>query len=328
MAYIKLNKDNYFHNLNECLKRVKDIKHLIVTLKDNAYGHGAIEISRLAKEFGISKVAVKNIKEASEIKRYFDDIFILSQIPKHYKAKQNYIIAINDIKYLKYLNTRDKIALKLDTSMHRSGLCEDDLELALKLIKEKKLKLVSAFTHYSSPKNIDKQMKIYTKMAEFIKQNYDEDIFFHSANSSTLFLGKNTYDNAARVGLAQFGYCDVKANLKPVLSLWAEKISTRKIQKGDCIGYDEVFVADDSFIASNYDLGYADGLFYYKGLGKFCLANGEQVLGKISMDSFSVKSNEDELCVFDDALKYANYFNTTAYEALVRLNSNISKIIV
>ncbi|MBZ7976236.1 alanine racemase [Campylobacter sp. RM12637] len=329
MAFITINKANYFYNLNECLKKVSSIDKLIIILKDNAYGHDINIISDLALEFGIKNVAVKNINEASIIQNKFKNILILSQIPKHYKACDNYILAINDLSYFDYLNNEDKVALKLDTNMHRSGICENNLELALKIIKEKKLKLVSAFTHYSSPNNIKNQKPLYIKMCEFIKNNYSDEVFFHSANSSTLFLDENEYDKAARVGLAQFGYCDVKANLKPVLSLWAEKISSRIISAGDSIGYDEIFVSNKDLKIANYDLGYGDGLLYYKGLKEFKLANNEQVLGKISMDSFSIEdTNKENICVFNDALKYANYFNTNVYEALVRLNPSIKKIII
>lgn len=329
MAFIKINKDNYFYNLNECSKRVKDINKLIIILKDNAYGHDINIISDFALEFNVTYTAVKNQEEAQKIKDKFKNILILSQIPKYYEAKDNYVLAINDINYLNYVKKGDKIALKLDSGMHRSGINTHNLEDVLKLIKDKNLKLVSAFTHYSSPNNIKFQKPNYIKMKEYLEQNYDEELFFHSANSSTLFLGENDIDGAARVGLAQFGYCDVKANLKPVLSLWAEKISSRKIHKNDSIGYDEVFVSDDEFVAANYDLGYADGLLYYKGEGEVYLADDKsKILGKISMDSFSTYDVEDEVCVFDDALKYANYFNTNPYEALVRLNPNIKKIII
>lgn len=329
MANIKLDKANYFHNLNECLKRVKDINHLIVVLKDNAYGHGVKEISSLAKEFGANYAAVKNVDEANVIKDDFKNILILSQIPKNYEPQNNYIIAINDLDYFNYLKPNTKVALKLDSGMHRSGINEDNLELALNKIKENKLKLVSAFTHYSSPENIKNQKPNYIKMKEFLEQNYSDEIFFHSANSSTLFLGENDVDMAARVGIAQFGYCDVKANLKPVLSVWANKISTRKIKKGDSIGYDEVFISEKEFLASNYNFGYADGMLYYKGLGDFYLADGKSViLGKISMDSFSTTSLDDEICVFNDALKYAKYFNTNTYEALVRLSPFIKREII
>lgn len=329
MAFITINKDNYFYNLNECLKKVKNINKLIIILKDNAYGHDISIISDFALQFGIKYVAVKNQEEANKIRDKFENILILSQIPKYYEARSNYILAINDINYLKYVKAGDKIALKLDSGMHRSGINIEDLEEVLNIIKDKKINLVSAFTHYSSPNNIKFQKINYIKMKEYLEKNYDEEIFFHSANSSTLFLGENDIDGAARVGLAQFGYCDVKADLKPVLSLWAEKISSRKIHKNDSIGYDEIFVSKDEFLAANYDLGYADGLLYYKGKGEVYLADCKSlILGKISMDSFSSYDLGDEICVFNNALEYASYFNTNVYEVLVRLNPNIRKIIV
>ncbi|WP_267525336.1 alanine racemase [Campylobacter sp. MG1] len=329
MAIIRLNKQNYFHNLNECLKRVETINKLIIVLKNNAYGHGYLEISSLAKEFGIKYIAVKNAFEANILKDEFENILILSQLPQYYTSEKNYIIAINDLCYFDYLKQGDKIALKLDTNMHRSGITQDNLEYAIKIIKDKKLNLTSAFTHYSSMQNIKKQKPLYIKMCEFIQDNFSDEIFFHSSNSSTLFLGENDYDKAARIGIAQFGYCDANANLKPVLSLYANKISSRQINKGDSIGYDETFVSNRNLEIANYDLGYADGMLYYKGIGEIFLADDKSpILGKISMDSFSTYNLNDEICVFNDAVKFAKYFNTNAYECLVRLSCNIKKEIV
>lgn len=329
MATIRLNKQNYFHNLNECLKRVESLDKLIVVLKNNAYGHGYLEIGNLAKEFGIKYIAVKNAFEANILKDKFENILILSQLPQYYEPKPNYVLAVNDLCYFNYLKPNTNIALKLDTNMHRSGITQDNLEEAIKIIKDKKLNLISAFTHYSSMQNIKNQKPLYIKMCDYISSNFGHEIFFHSANSSTLFLGENDYDKAARVGIAQFGYCDTNANLKPVLSLWANKISSRIVNIGDSIGYDEVFISDKKLNVANYDLGYADGMLYYKGVGNICLADDKTpILGKISMDSFSTYNIDDEICVFDDALKFARYFNTNVYECLVRLNCNIKKEIV
>ena len=51
MAYITLNKQNFFHNLNICSQQAGDKSKIAIVLKDNAYGHGLVEIAKLASEY-------------------------------------------------------------------------------------------------------------------------------------------------------------------------------------------------------------------------------------------------------------------------------------
>ena len=72
MAKILLNKQNLFHNLDIISKQAKGNDKVAIVLKDNAYGHGLLEIAQLASEFGIKKAVVRTLDEALKIENYFD----------------------------------------------------------------------------------------------------------------------------------------------------------------------------------------------------------------------------------------------------------------
>ena len=55
MAKILLSKENLFYNLDVISKKAGSKEKVAVVLKDNAYGHGLVEIATLAKEFGIKR---------------------------------------------------------------------------------------------------------------------------------------------------------------------------------------------------------------------------------------------------------------------------------
>ena len=40
MAFIKINKQNFYHNLNQIALKTGSIEKIAIVLKDNAYGHG------------------------------------------------------------------------------------------------------------------------------------------------------------------------------------------------------------------------------------------------------------------------------------------------
>ena len=150
---------------------------------------------------------------------------------------------------------------------------------------------------------------------------------FHSHNSAALERASAVEDEMVRVGIAQYGYAQFNGslNLKPVLSLWAKRVSRRVLKSGQSVGYGAKFIAKDDINVATYDLGYGDGLLRYNGLGELRLANGEMVLGKISMDSFSCKDSGEWVCVFEDANVWANFFGTINYDILVKLSPNITR---
>ena len=71
MARILLNKDNLFYNLEAISQKATSKEKVAVVLKDNAYGHGIVEIAKLSCEFGIKKAVVKSVEDAQKIKDYF-----------------------------------------------------------------------------------------------------------------------------------------------------------------------------------------------------------------------------------------------------------------
>ena len=105
-------------------------------------------------------------------------------------------------------------------------------------------------------------------------------------------------DEMCRVGLVQFGYGN--EGLKKVLRLYAHKLSSRVLEKGQSVGYGGAYVANEPLQIATYDLGYADGLFRYDGKGQLKLANGKEMLGKMSMDSFSCEDSGEEICVLNE----------------------------
>ena len=131
-------------------------------------------------------------------------------------------------------------------------------------------------------------------------------------------------DDFARCGIAIYGYHEMEKSfgdfpLKTVLKLYAQKISSRELKKGARVGYGGVGKLQNKSIVSTYDIGYGDGFFrnIYP-----------DILGRVSMDSFSMISDKDEVCIIKDAKEIAKQNNTISYDVLVKLNSKIKRVIV
>jgi len=338
MAYITLNKNHFFNNLNIITKLTKAKDKTALVLKDNAYGHGLLEIAKLAKEYGITKAVVRTYDEAKKIEDFFDYILVLADLPQESNEKIRY--TINDIQAIENFAKNTKVELKVDTGMCRNGIMMSEIEEAFKRIAKQGLVLEAVFTHHSSAdednKYFDLQNENFKKVKEAAKALAKKYAFallrFHSANSAALFRCNNFDEDMARVGIAAYGCLKLKdslhvKNLQPILSLYAQKISSRTLQSGDCVGYGAAFKAELTCKVSNYDIGYGDG-FLRSCSHHYVTPKGIKIAGRISMDNSSFLCEEKELLVLNDAREAAEFADTISYEVLTSLKEKIPRTII
>ena len=340
LSKIVINKRNYFHNLDVISKKAGSKEKIAVVLKDNAYGHGILEIASLAKEFGIKRAVVKNLKEALKIKDFFEEIVILSDINIH-TYSHTFHIVINQIEQIFKLPTNTNVHLKIDTGMHRNGISKNDLKVAIDGVCKQNLNLTGILTHHRSADKLSTEF--YWQKREFglLKneiKNICEQLFlplpkFHSCNSSALFRTTNFDDDFARIGIASYGYTENdlafdELDLKPVLSLWADKISTRVLNKNQAVGYGGTYTTKEDIKISTYDIGYGDGFLRINENQHYVTPKGYKVLGRVSMDNLSLNCDEDEVCIFEEAKTLAKLHNTISYEITTTLSNEIKREIL
>ncbi len=342
MSFITLHQAHLFHNLDLLSQLAGGKQRIMAVLKDNAYGHGLVEIASLIKSYGIQKVAVKNLVEAQKIASFFDEVLVLVEHPSHEVYENSISFAIHSYEALNACKAGESIHLSLDTGMHRNGLQEAELEKSLALIMKKNLRLKGVFTHFRSSDELSSEFFWQKSIFETFKQRINNfaqihglaPIAFHSHNSSALLRSRHLGDDAyARCGIAMYGYSTLdpffgKYDLKPVLSLWAEKLSTRILRKGQRVGYGGTYEAPHDEQISTYDIGYGDGFFRFDGLNPITLADNKQSKGRMSMDSFCVQGDDPQVCLFHDATKLASHFNTITYEIITQLSPFLKRKII
>ncbi|EQB39611.1 hypothetical protein M947_06355 [Sulfurimonas hongkongensis] len=333
MAYIILNRDNFFNNLDIISKQTKSKDKIAIVLKDNAYGHGLFEMAEMSKEYGIKKAVVRSCDDAKKIEDFFDYILVLGEIPSSASKKVRY--TINSLESIGNFPKRTLVELKVDSGMHRNGVLESELREAFVRIKKAGLILEGVFTHHRAADELTSewfwQNENFKRVKEEAKALADEfglsELRFHSANSASLFRCENFDEDMARVGIASYGCLEGNDELKPVLSLYAKKISTRELKKSQRVGYGGKFIAEKDSIVSNYDFGYGDG-FLRCASNRYIAPNGERQVGTISMDNSSFIAQAGEILIFKDARVVAKQADTISYEVLTSLKSYIKREIV
>lgn len=345
MAYITLNKNNFFNNLDIIAGFTKSKDKIALVLKDNAYGHGLLEMAALAKEYGVKKAVVQNDDEAKKIEQFFEYILVLAEIPPSTKedkksSSEKIRYTINDTNSINKFPFGTKVELKVDTGMHRNGIPMSELKNAFTDIKKQGLILEAVFTHHRSADELtsewfwqnDNFIKVKQKATELAKEFGFKNLRFHSANSASIVRHDDFNEDMARVGIAAYGCMNLPSALhvkgfSPVLSLYAKKISSRTLKKGEHVGYGATYKADKECVVSNYDFGYGDG-FLRVCSNNYTTPNKKKLVGRISMDNSSFTCEEDEILIFDDATQVAHVAQTISYEVLTSLKPSLKKQIV
>ncbi len=338
MAYITLNKKHFFNNLDIIAKLCKGKDKIALVLKDNAYGHGLSEMAKMAQEYGITKAVVRSYAEAKAIEGFFEYILVLAGFPQAKSDKIRY--TVNDLEALQKFEKGTKVELKVNTGMNRNGIEAEALREAFECVQKQGLELEALFTHHSCAdedecifgQQNEKFAMIKKEAKELQKEFGLKELRFHSCNSAALFQTEDFSEDMVRVGIAAYGCLELPKNahaeqLKPILSLFAQKISTRHLREDACVGYGAIYKAEAACTIGNYDFGYGDG-FLRICSNNYVTPQGVKLLGRISMDNSSFLCSDAELLIFDDARELAKYAHTISYEILTALKGNLKRVVL
>ena len=334
MAKIIINQENFFHNLNQIVLKTGSKEKVAIVLKDNAYGHGLTIMAALAAAYGITEAVVRNQQEADAVRDYFKRVLVLGDV-----ARKDVVCtyAINSLDAISLAEEGASVELKVDTGMHRNGIVVSELQEALQAVRQKGLHLVGVMTHFRAADELDSsyfwQKKQFDAVKEQVKAEGFADVRFHSHNSAAILRTQHFNEDLVRVGIAAYGYSELPSMfhtppLKPVMQLVAQRVATRRLQKGECIGYGGSFEAPYTMDVSTYNLGYGDGWCRGDASAPFITAEGFPILGRVSMDLISLPTTQDEVCIFNNAQEAARHFGTISYEITTALSPAIERVVV
>ena len=147
---------------------------MMVAVKANGYGHGAVEVAKSAIEAGVNQLAVAFVDEAIELREAGITVPILilgytSVATAEYAIQYDVMMTVYRIEDLQgineiaqHLQKKAHIQIKIDTGMSRIGLQEEEVKPFLEeLNRMEYVEVVGIFTHYSTADEIDKS---YTNM--------------------------------------------------------------------------------------------------------------------------------------------------------------------
>ena len=336
MSYIEISRENFFYNLNQIAARTQSLERVALVLKDNAYGHGLMTMATLAAEVGVRHAVVRRMAEAESVVGLFETVLVLSETPCH-APLPGVRIAVNDRSHLGRLPAGTAVELKIDTGMHRNGIPFQEAEGTVEEALAKGLKVAGIMTHYRGADEMGSDFFWQKKRFEAVRNRLEraglKGVRWHSCNSAALFRQSAFDEDIARIGIAAYGCLAMPSafrlpDLRPVMSLWAERLAQRTVAPGERIGYGGEGELSAGGVVGTYDIGYGDGWLRGDARAPYRLPDGRPLVGRVSMDMVSVEGEDEKICLFDDARAAAAQYGTIAYDILVKLSPHIPRIVV
>ena len=362
-ARAEINLGAIRHNITEIRRHIQAAAKLCVVVKANAYGHGAVEVSKVAASCGADVLAVATVDEGLELRRagFTLPILILGLIPTaavEVAVKNKLTMTVSDVDFAKKisaaavkLNDVAKIHLAIETGMGRIGVYPSDaVEVAAQISKLPNVELEGLFTHFADADISDKtftlnQLETFKNVCEKIRQRGIDIKICHAAESAAILEIPAAHLDMVRAGIITYGFypsTEVKRTIEllPVMKLVARVVYVKKVAKGTPIGYGREFIAARDSIIATLPIGYADGyISAYKNFHVEINGKLAPIAGRVCMDQFMVDVTDiegvevgDEAILFggdlitgDDAAKHLHTIN---YEVTCLISNRVPRIYV
>ena len=351
-------RDNYkyFRGL------LKPQTKMLVLVKANAYGHGAVEFAKMMTEAGADYFAVAYPVEGMELREagIHKPILVLTAGTDFFNEiiDNNLEPSIPNTSALdilcKTLEERDirnfPIHIKLDTGMHRLGFMTSELaELEDYLSKTDRVRVKSIFSHLAAsdePDNDDftlGQIELFQKNAGALSDSLGYKPMWHILNSAGIERFPQYQFDMVRLGIGIYGISALPGvQLAPVASLKCKILQIKHLKPEDgTVGYGRHGkIAPEGTVTATIPVGYADGIDRLLGCGRASfLLNGKRVptIGNICMDMCMLDITGVEAKVGDTVTIFgkeptiselAAILGTIPYEILTSVPRRIERVVI
>ena len=306
------------HNLRAIRKQVGSQRKILAVVKSNAYGLGAVPVSKALQKAGTEWFGVTCANEGVELREagIRKRILILTGFwPGEEKRliQNNLTPTVTRVDDLGYLERSAKAAggksrvrfhLKINTGMNRLGIAANEVDsFARTLAACKHIELEGTFTHFASAEDFtaqqtNEQEKVFLACLARLRALGVSPGIVHLANSGAICARPSTWADMVRPGAILYGYYQSfdppqkkqevmgQVALQPCLSLRARIISLRNVPVGEGVGYAARFVTKRPSRIAVINAGYADGVVRARTNRGWALVRGRRVplVGTISMD--------------------------------------------
>ncbi|MGB0933193.1 MAG: alanine racemase [Lishizhenia sp.] len=355
-TWLEVNQSKIASNINVLKSNLKPETKVLAMLKASSYGSGDVKMAHFLAQrkidyFGVAYadegVALRN-KEIdtptivmNAERNAFKDIILYQLEPAIYSLGQleDFIHVLIQLGVKNY-----PIHIKLESGMNRLGFLTKELsELVAILNTQPEVYVKSIFSHLatagSDDEYVHQQVERFTRNAEIVLEELDEEPWLHILNSEGIQSYPQYQMGMVRLGIAMYGIGSNPA-LKEVLRWYSRISQIKEIKAGETIGYGRAFTAEKEMKIAIIPVGYSDGFRRSLGNGvgevviqdKACPVVGNVCMDMCMVDVSAVSCTEGdivELLGYTITLKeLAQKMNTIPYELMTGISKRVPRVYI
>ncbi len=356
---LEVNLHAIVDNLNYYRSFMKPETKLVAMVKANAYGAGAVEVSKTLQDHRVNYLAVAVADEGVTLRKngITANIMIMNPEMTAFKTMFDYdlepeVYSFRLLEALVKAAQREGITgypvhIKLDTGMHRLGFNpKTDMDRLISELKSQNAIIPrSVFSHFVGSDSDDfdnfsrMQFELFDEASRKLQSAFPHNILRHIDNSAGIEHFPERQLDMCRLGLGLYGI-DSRDNhiINNVSTLKTTILQLRDVPKEETVGYSRKgHLTRDSRIAA-IPIGYADGLDRHLGRGNcYCLVNGQKApyVGNICMDVAMIDvtgipcREGDTVEIFGDDLPVtvlSDTLGTIPYEVLTGISERVKRV--
>ncbi len=319
-THARIHLDNIRFNIEGIRKRVGAQRKILIAVKANGYGHGAVEVSRMAERIGVDWLGIATVPEGIQLRQAGVSLPILKfspAFPEEMDAavRNGITLTVGERENIEALESvcrasglTGRVHLKLDTGMGRIGAQPKDGPALAAAIEHDclHLRLEGLLTHLpvsdeADPTYTRDQVTRFAAAVEAVQGAIGRKVdLVHCANSGAVLAHESAWFDMVRPGIMVYGFYPDAGTprtipLKPGLSFLTRVSFLKKVAAGTSIGYGRTWIAPEPTWIATIPAGYADGfnrLFSNRGR---VLIRGRSypIVGRVCMDQSMVNLGAD-----------------------------------
>ena len=354
--WVEIDLDAIAYNCRQIKKWIGEKTELMAVVKGNAYGHGAVMVSKTALENGATRLAVARVDEGIQLRKAGVEapILVLGYVPVDEMEEvvrwriTPPIIHWHTARAVSELSSSQGVVtpvhVKVETGLGRFGLLPDEVvDFVKRLITLPSIRLEGLYTHFAvadeqsedSKAYTRKQFETYMKVVQDLEEAGISIPIRHVCNSPATLDFPEAHLDMVRPGTAIYGhyYPDqvppYSVSLRPAISLRTRVGRIRTLPAGSSIGYGRTYTTTKPTTVALLPIGFGDGYSRRLSNKGLVLIRGKRapIVGRVCMDQTIVDVSaipdvqlDDEVVLFGRQ----NGEEITTYEVGSLMDSNFA----
>lgn len=302
-------------NLSAIRSLLTESTQVLGAVKANAYGHGAIHVTRALESAGVRWFAVATPGELLELRNAGVNADLLLLTPPLERidelVRAGTVFTLADQATLERLQSwkvpkGTRVHLKVDTGLGRLGVLPEEAAGLAVAAERAGYAVEGVFTHLAAaeddPALTRLQGERFQRALQLLKQAGIEPALRHASNSAGILNHPELHLDMVRPGLLLYGYSPLphgsaqplEGHLRQVMTLLAPITSVKRISPGQGVSYNHLWRAEQETTILSVRCGYADGYRRLLSDRAWATLHGVRLeqRGRVAMDQLMLDAGE------------------------------------